>query len=444
MNPAVIIPAFYTSPMKRRGTPSSLYDHPTPLNSKGTLERCLASLQKVKGLGQVIILVAVEGGVEKEATAKVKAITDKFPQMHTLIIAQEEESIIQQRFEQLGYGDQRDCIGLTGYSAIRNLGLVVAQVLGFDAVVFLDDDEVIDDEEFLEKAMYGLGKLTKKGIPILAKSGFYFNDEGTYYSKSQNRWYNHFWQQGRAFNNWITKAMAGPRLSRSNHVCGGCLALHRETYRRLSFDPWIMRGEDMDYLLSLRMYGSDIWFDNQWSLTHLPPKDRNEGHRFYRDIFRWIYEYYKIEFSRAQIDLLQIKPSSLMPYPGPFLEPGITKRIKRTAFLRSLVRPDKKAYREGARAATREATDYAQVNCMKYFEFQYTWGDIMVRMESDAGLRQALVHAAMARQAGEDIVVAAAASTEVNQAEEFEAEVAKTNFDPGMTSEIHLNLSDEE
>lgn len=128
------------------------------------------------------------------------------------------------------------------------------------------------------------------------------------------------------------------------------MALHRETYRRLSFDPWILRGEDLDYLLNLRMYGSDIWFDNQWSLTHRPPRDRHEGHRFYRDIFRWIYEYYKIEFSRAQIDLLQIKPSSLMPYPGPFLEPGITKRIKRTAFLRSLARPDKKRYREGAKA----------------------------------------------------------------------------------------------
>ena len=133
-----------------------------------------------------------------------------------------------------------------------------------------------------------------------------------------------------------------------------------------------------------------------------------------------------------------------MPYPGPFLEPGITKRIKRTAFLRSLVRPDKKAYREGARAATREATDYAQVNCMKYFEFQYTWGDIMLRMESDAGLRQALVHAAMARQAGEDIVVAEAASMANDPVEEVEAEVAKANLDPGMTSEIHLNLSDEE
>lgn len=422
---------------------SSQYDHPTPLNSKGTLERCLQSLQKVKGLGQVIILVAVEGGVEKEAAARTKSIIDKFPQMHTLIIAQEEESIILQRLEQLGFGDQCDRIGLTGYSAVRNLGLVVAQVLGFDAVVFLDDDEVVDDEEFLEKAMYGLGKLTKKGIPILAKSGFYFNDEGNYYSKSQNRWYNHYWQQGRAFNNWITKAMAGPRLSRSNHVCGGCLALHRESYRRVSFDPWIMRGEDMDYLLSLRMYGSDIWFDNQWSLTHLPPKERSEGHRFYRDIFRWVYEYYKIEFSRAQIDLLQIKPSSLMPYPGPFLEPGITKRIRRTAFLRSLARPDKKAYREGAHAAAHEATEYAQENCKKYFEFQYTWGDIMVRMESDAGLRQALVHAAIARQAGEDIVIATP-SMEQSQVPYEEDEVVQVNVDPGLTGEIHLDLSDEE
>ena len=446
MNPAVIIPVFYTTPMRKRNEASSLYDHPTPFNSKGTLERCLSSLQRVRGLGQVIILVAVEGNIEKEAAAKVQEITDHFPQMHTLVIGSEEEGIIQQRLEQLGFGAQKETIGLTGYSAIRNLGLVVAQVLGFDAVVFVDDDEVIEDEEFLEKAMYGLGKLTKKGIPILAKSGYYFNDEGTYYSKSQNRWYNHYWQQGRAFNNWITKAMAGPRLSRSNHVCGGCLALHRETYRRLSFDPWIMRGEDMDYLLSLRMYGSDIWFDNQWSLTHLPPKDRHEGHRFYRDIFRWVYEYCKIEFSRTQIDLLQIKPSSLMPYPGPFLEPGIAKRIKRTAFLRSLVRPDKKAYREGAKAATREATDYAQANCMKYFEFQRSWNDIMVRMESDAGLRQALVCAAAARAAGEEIVVETAVSFDEhmqNSGSEF-GRVANVNLDPGLTGEIHLDLSDEE
>lgn len=448
MNPAVIIPTFHAAPTKRGASkPSNLYDHPTPLNEQGTLGRCLNSLQQVRGLGQVIILVAAEGGVEDEAAKKVQNIANQFPQMHTLIVGRAEAEIVQQRLDQLGFGGQQEAIGLTGYSAIRNLGLVVAQVLGFDSVVFIDDDETIEDEAFLEKAMYGLGKLTKKGIPILAKSGFYFNDEGTYYSKSQNRWYNHFWQQGRAFNNWISKAMSGPRLSRSNHVCGGCLALHRETYRRLSFDPWILRGEDLDYLLNLRMYGSDIWFDNQWSLTHCPPRDRHESHRFYRDIFRWVYEYYKIEFSRAQIDLLQIKPSSLMPYPGPFLEPGITKRIKRTAFLRSLARPDKKRYREGAKAAAGEATEYAQEHCMKYFEFQYTWGDIMARMESDGGLRQALVQAAIARQSGGEVVVEAAAPAGASVDGAGDAsdllEPAVANLDPGMTAEIRLNINEE-
>lgn len=450
MNPAVIIPTYFTAPTRKRGVPSDLYDHPTPLNMTGTLARCLDSLSHVRGLGQVILLVAAEGGddVADQAAAQVQEIAAKFPHMHTLVVGRAEAQIVQQRLEQLGFGDQSHAIGLEGCSSIRNLGLVLAQVLGFDAVVFVDDDEVIDDEAFLEKAMYGLGKLTKKGIPILAKSGFYFNDEGTYLSKSQKRWYNHFWQQGRAFNNWITKAMTGPRLSRSNHVCGGCLALHRETYRRLSFDPWIKRGEDMDYLLDLRMYGSDIWFDNQWSLTHLPPRDKGEGHRFFRDIYRWIYEYYKIEFSRAQIDLLQVKPSSLMPYPGPFLEPGITKRIKRTAFLRSLVRPDKRKYREGAKVAANQATEYAQEHCMKYFEFQYTWGEIMARMESDSGLRAALVQAALAREAGKDVVVEAAQSPV--PAEDMPASEVSTsgnwgaaNFDPGLTGEIRLNIEEE-
>ena len=42
------------------------------------------------------------------------------------------------------------------------------------------------------------------------------------------------------------------------------------------------------------------------------------------------------------------------------------------------------------------------------------------------------------------IVVAEATSMANNPVEEVEAEVAKANLDPGMTSEIHLNLSDEE
>lgn len=424
MNPAIIIPTFHQAAADRdKSLAESIYDHPTPLDAPGTLERCLESLQKVQGLGQIIITVS-----HNEAVEKVKRIVDRFPQMHTLVISESEAAIVQQRLEQLGFGDTADKIGVHGYSAVRNLGLVISNILGFDSVVFLDDDEVVEDPEFLIKAMYGLGKLTRREIPILAKSGYYLNAKGSFLSMSQNKWYNHYWQQGSAFNNWITKAMSGPRLSRSNHVCGGCLSLHKQAYMRVPFDPWIPRGEDLDYLINLRMYGSDVWFDNQWYLVHLPPQERHEGHRFRKDIFRWIYEYYKIEFSQSQIDLLQIKPSSLEPYPGPFLERGLEKRIKRTALLRSLARPDRAAYRKAAHVATNEAIEYAQKYCDRYFEFQRIWMQIMAQTENDKVLQQALIEAALVREAGGEI----------------EVSIPKPSFDAGKTGEIHLNLADGE
>ena len=157
MNPAIIIPTFHCpAARKRRSAVSDIYDHPTPLNEEGFLERCLNSLQKVKGLGQVIITVSSEGGVNDEAASKVQAIVDKYPNMHTFVIADAEATIVQQRLEQLGFGDLSDQIGLTGYSAVRNLGLVVANILGFDAVVFVDEDEVFEDNEFLSKDNYAL------------------------------------------------------------------------------------------------------------------------------------------------------------------------------------------------------------------------------------------------------------------------------------------------
>ena len=51
-------------------------------------------------------------------------------------------------------------------------------------------------------------------------------------------------------------------------------------------------------MLDLRMYGSDIWFDNQWSLRHLPP-ETERGTRPRQDIFRWLYRYRKMGTAHA-------------------------------------------------------------------------------------------------------------------------------------------------
>lgn len=431
MNPLVVIPTYISSRSSARSEKAGgvLYDHTTPLAAEGELPRCLKSLNCVRGVGAVAILVAAEPGIEQAAADKVREIASRFPLLSIMVVTANELDIIRRRFEQLRLGRLEFEIGLSGYAAIRNLGLVLANVLSFDSVVFIDDDEVIDDASFLEKGMYGLGKLTRRGIPILAKSGYYVNEQGNCHSMSQDKWYNRYWNQGCAFNQWIDQALAGPRLSRSNHVCGGCLALHKEAFRRLSFDPWIPRGEDLDYLLNLRMYGSDIWFDNKWSLRHLPPKGISEGKRFRQDIFRWLYEFRKMEYSRTQIDLQQVKPSSLEPYPGPFLQPGIEKRVRRTAQLRSVGRPDGKEYRKAAKLVASDASEYARKNCSRYFEFQYVWPEVMLRTEGDSILRNALLRSAI-RSSGEGVI------------EPPVEQMLVASIDAGQTSEIRLNVSE--
>lgn len=465
MKPVVVIPTFISATRRRRANQDVIanYDHTTGITQAGELGRCLKSLEGVEGVGLVVVLVAAEAGLENQAAEKVRAVAANHPALNVLVIGAAELALVRQRMEQLNIGQLKTEIGLKGYGAVRNLGLVIANALGFDAVVFLDDDEVIDAPDFLKTAMYGLGKLTRKGIPILAKTGYYLNDQGSYLSKWEDAWYNRFWQQGGAFNEWISSAMRGPRLSRSNHVCGGCLAIHKEAFRRLAFDPWITRGEDLDYMLNLRMYGSDIWFDNRWVLRHLPPKTQSEGDRFRQDIFRWIYEYRKLEYSRALIDLQQVKPQSLEPYPGPFLEAGLTRRIRLTAFLRSFGRPDKRAYRRAAKAATGEASTYAEENCAKYFEFQYVWPEAMARLDSDQMLAAALVQSCL-REPGEapaeqlqgaEGVQARSAREAAPQVSErgagrgrAGANVSRETFetapqiDPGMTCEIRLDMAE--
>ena len=443
MNPIVVIPTFFGLRKRRRSIPKNpveVYDHPTPPGDAPELRRCLASLAQLENVPPIAILVSAQQEAGKLASRDtVERVASEFPQLDVLVVAEPEAQLVKQRLYQLGATELTTEVGLVGYAALRNLGLVVASSLSYDAVIFLDDDEVVEDPAFFEKAVYGLGKLTRRGVPILAKTGYYLNAEGSYLSMSQVKWYNRYWQQGKAFNEWITRAMAGPRLSRSNHVCGGCLALHREAFRRLAFDPWIPRGEDLDYLIDLRMYGSDIWFDNQWNLRHLPPKTANEGMRFRQDIYRWLYEYRKIEYSRTQIDLQQISPGSLEPYPGHFLRPGITRRVRKTAFLRSLARPNKTAYRKAARAATREAAAYAEANCSRYFGLQHLWPELMKRVEGDRMLSAALLK----RMHRSPESLGTGPGTPADTTQDLGAIPAPVRpYDPGITAEIRLDAQD--
>lgn len=94
------------------------------------------------------------------------------------------------------------------------------------------------------------------------------------------------------------------------------MALHARAFTRVAFDPFITRGEDLDYLFNMRMFGYDVWFDNEWTVRHLPPESEKRSPRFMQDVYRWYYERAKLTFAAHQKELIPVTAASLMPYPA--------------------------------------------------------------------------------------------------------------------------------
>ena len=187
MNPLVIVPVIISSRNKKQGdSVLTTYDHATPMSQTGELPRLLDSLRKVDYVSHVVILVVAENTIVEPAAVKIERLTMQYPEFNTMIIGADELAVIHKRAGELGVPNVQKEIALTSYGAIRNVGLTVAQIFGFDSVVFLDDDEVIEDKSFMKNAMYGLGKLTKSGIPIVAKTGFYLNQKNSYLSSHKS------------------------------------------------------------------------------------------------------------------------------------------------------------------------------------------------------------------------------------------------------------------
>ena len=331
MNPVIVIPSYWsrTDDLVSVGD-VGIYDHSTPISKPlPELETCLQSLEQVRGVLRVIVLVVAPPTYAESARARVNTICRAHPDLNPLVIGRNEAQQVMRAIDHVAPGLEGEPVSLRGYGAIRNMGLAVAAVLGHDVVVFLDDDEVALDENFLIDAVYGIGLETRQGLPIQAKSGYYINREGSPYADvNKPRWFDRWWSKREEFNEWMHGALTGTRISRSNYVCGGCFAIGAEAFCSVAFDPLITRGEDLDYLLNLRMHGFDVWFDNEWYVRHLPPEVPSYAARFLQNVYRWNYEVKKIAVANDRMGLRQVTADSLLPYPAALAgPPEVHRRI---------------------------------------------------------------------------------------------------------------------
>ncbi|MGX8696784.1 MAG: glycosyltransferase family 2 protein, partial [Prevotella sp.] len=186
MNPVIVIPTYWsrTDDLVSVGD-VGIYDHSTPISKPlPELETCLQSLEQVRGVLRVIVLVVAPPTFADSARARVDSICRAHPSLNPLVIGRREAHEVVRVIDKVAPGLEGEPCSLRGYGAIRNMGLAVAAALGHDVVVFLDDDEVVLSDSFLIDAVYGIGLETRQGLPIQAKSGYYLNREDSPYAST--------------------------------------------------------------------------------------------------------------------------------------------------------------------------------------------------------------------------------------------------------------------
>jgi hypothetical protein len=201
-------------------------------------------------------------------------------------------------------------------------------------VVLIDDDEVFEDSRFMAKATEFIGGEID-GQVVSAVAGYYLQPDGEYRLNKPFHPWMHYWDQVASMNEGFDRFISvEPRLKETPFVFGGNMVVHRSLFKVVPFDPFVPRGEDIDFLMNAKMFGFRFFLDNQLSIKHLPPPKSHPTWRQLReDIFRFVFEREKITRQQDRKGMRRVAPEEFDPYPGCFLKADLEEKIERSCRL---------------------------------------------------------------------------------------------------------------
>lgn len=342
MRTTVVIPTYWarlsTEPWQEG---DAVYDHPTALDTEGTLGRTLESMKRLKhrDFKLVILICPTADAIEDEAEKQVRAIIKNVNlDIETYIFTQKNLRNIK---EILTHSDLKDStvnmLSLKGYSNVRNICLYVAHILSSDVTILIDDDELFENDHWIGMAREFIGK-RMYGKSVYGVAGYYLNKYDEFYDDVDilpwMTYWNRFGSKTKAFDKIIG---CEPRLKKTPFVFGGAMVIHKNMFQLVPFDPHVTRGEDIDYLINAKMFGFDFFLDNKLSIKHLPPKKNHPiWKRFREDIYRFLYQQAKISSQYEVNNMTKVEAEDFDPYPGDFLKADLEDKIYKTNVLLSL------------------------------------------------------------------------------------------------------------
>ncbi|UCB46131.1 MAG: hypothetical protein JSV25_01535 [Spirochaetota bacterium] len=308
-----------------------VFDHPTPLDEQGTLSRLLESLSILNGIEHftiVIIAVANNRKIVSEVEQKVAKIISPFKSRYDITwVGNSTLKTLAGYLSRKGLSDNTlELLNLNNYASVRNICSLGGILNQSNYTVFIDDDEVFTDKDFLIKVDQNMRKAASDD-KIDALAGYYLQPDSYFIDENKvPGWRQPYWNNTRYMNNAFEQIITPePRLKPTPFVFGGNMTLSLEALKKVPFDPHITRGEDIDFLINLRIHGITFWLDRELAIKHLPPPSHQSSWKKVReDAKRFLYERKKI------IDHPQITPEDFMPYPGVFLKDDLEERIVRT------------------------------------------------------------------------------------------------------------------
>jgi len=336
MRRVVLIPTYW-SRKKAEGwrEGDAVYDHPTPLDDEGTLARTLESMKilTIKDFKLVLLICPTTPEVADEAEKRVVEIVRQVDLKAETYIFTISDLV---RMSEIIY--EKDTLRRTaallsmiGYANVRNMCLLCADVLAADAAILIDDDEIFEKADWVERSVEFLGKRIY-GDVVYGMAGYYTNKHDQYYddvkTESWMTYWDRFGSKAKAFDETIG---CPPRVKRTPFAFGGAMIIHRDMFQSVPFDPYITRGEDIDYVINSRMYGFSYFLDNTLSIKHLPvPKKHPQWKRIREDIYRFVYEKAKISSQYKTSNMVMVTPEDFDPYPGEFLRDDLEEKIFRS------------------------------------------------------------------------------------------------------------------
>jgi hypothetical protein len=299
-------------------------------------KRAIESLERLEDQDFTLILPVcfdLMGGIKKDPFPEMtKFLMDEVKRLRreeTVVFSTHHLRHLRDYLDRLKFSTFSSLIDLKGFSRIRNTGLLLAQGLSIDVAIFIDNDEVVEDPQYLRVACEYLNE-KRDGKIVLGKGGFYVNRDGTILLPPQQLWWRFFWDKTKWMNQaWKNILSAENRLVPSPILLGGNLVLHQSLFRHIPFDPYIPRGEDTDYLINASQAGFCVLFDREMKIKHLHPERTGV---FFQEELRGDIERFLYERGKTKAGC----PINLDPYPGYFLRWTVFPKAGLTSFFLGL------------------------------------------------------------------------------------------------------------